>query len=408
MPTLLQINSVINTGSTGRIAEEIGQFIINNGWNSYIAYVRNENASKSQKIKIGNKFDIYWHVFITRVFDRHGLASRRATKKFIKQIQAIKPDIIHLHNIHGYFINYKILFWYLLQADIPVVWTLHDCWPFTGHCSHFVSAGCNKWQDACFACQEKKNYPASFLFDRSRSNFNDKRKSFLSVKNLTLVPVSNWLETMCSQSFFKSTPYNVIQNGIDIETFKPALEEDRKSCLRKYNVREGFFILGVASKWSARKGLDDFISLAPLLPDDCFILLAGLSKKQIVMLPQNIVGISRTDKTNDLVLLYSSADVFINPTWEDSFPSVNLEALACGTPVITYNTGGSVESITSETGYIVEQGDIEGLLQAIKNIKHNGKKFYLENCRKRAVTLYDKKRCYKEYLALYNHLLRSS
>jgi glycosyltransferase involved in cell wall biosynthesis len=405
MPTLLQINSIINTGSTGRIAEEIGQLAVNNGWNSYIAYARNENASKSRKIKIGSKLDIYWHVFITRAFDRHGLGSRRATKKFIKQIQAIKPDIIHLHNIHGYFINYKMLFHYLSQADIPVVWTLHDCWAFTGHCSHFVCAGCNKWQDICFACQEKKTYPVSFLFDRSRRNFNDKQESFLSVKNLTLVPVSIWLKTMCSKSFFKETPCNVIQNGIDLEIFKPSSEEDKKSCLRKYNITADFIILGVASKWSTRKGFDDFISLALLLPDDCTVLLVGLSKKQISILPQNIIGISRTNAINDLVLLYSSADVFINPTWEDSFPTVNLEALACGTPVVTYNTGGSVEPITSETGYIVEQGDIEGLLQAIKTIKHNEKHFYSDNCRKRAVSLYNKRERYNEYLTLYNQLL---
>jgi glycosyltransferase involved in cell wall biosynthesis len=406
MKILLQINAYINSGSTGRIAEEIGQLAVDNGWESYIAYARNDRMSQSKKIKIGNKFDIYWHVLMTRLFDRHGLCSNNATNKLIKQIKQINPDIIHLHNIHGYYLNYKILFHYLKESGIPVVWTLHDCWTFTGHCVYFTYMKCDKWKDHCFNCPQKKTYPSGLFIDRSRKNYIEKKKSFLSIGNkLTLVPVSDWLAGLCSQSFFRNVSIKRIHNGIDINTFKPLSEKEKMEIFNKYNITTRFFISGVANVWSARKGLNDFIKLRSILSEEYSILLVGLSKKQILSLPQGIIGLSKTEHIDELAKIYASSEVFINPTWEDNFPTTNLEALSCGTPVITYNTGGSIEAVIEETGFIVEQGDIQGLKNAIEKIKKNGKIKYSLACRKRALDFFRKEDKYIEYIQLYEKLL---
>jgi glycosyltransferase involved in cell wall biosynthesis len=405
---LFQINSVINTGSTGRIAEEIGKFAILNGWKSYIAYGRYGCESASTKIKIGNLFGTYWHVFLTRLFDRHGAGSKYATRVLVKKIKQINPDIIHLHNVHGYYIHIGMLFKFLAELKIPVVWTLHDCWTFTGHCSHFSFVGCNKWKTQCKACPQKHMYPKSIFLDRSYNNFREKRKYFLLVRErLTLVPVSNWLAELCQQSFLKEVPIKRIHNGVDTNLFKPIVEDTKMLVREKYNIKSKFLILGVATKWSDRKGFNDFFALSALLPDDCLILLLGLSKQQCKNLPSNIVGIARTDSINELVELYSTADVFLNPTLEDTFPTTNLEALACGTPVVTYRTGGSVESVSEDTGFVVEQNNVGGLFHAIQTVKEKGKPYYSKFCRERALSLYNKNERYNEYIELYKKLLNN-
>jgi glycosyltransferase involved in cell wall biosynthesis len=262
-----------------------------------------------------------------------------------------------------------------------------------------------KWKKICHSCPQKKTYPSSIFIDRSRSNFLDKKKSFLLNNNLmTIVPVSNWLADLCSQSFLKDIPIKCIHNGVDTDVFKPVSGIRKKEILSKYNINTGFIILGVASIWEKRKGLDDFIKLATLIPDNSSIVLIGLSKQQLKSLPERITGIQRTENRDELTALYSSADVFVNPTWEDNFPTTNLEALSCGTPVITYNTGGSVESVSDETGYIIEQGDISGLLNAIEKIKREGKSKYSQACRKRVLKFFDKNNQYVEYLQLYEIL----
>jgi len=408
MPVLLQINSNANVGSTGRIAEEIGLKAIENGWTSYIAYGRNARPSKSRKIKIGNKLGIYWHILITRLFDRHGLGSKKATKDLLVKIKEINPDVIHLHNLHGYYLNYEILFSFLKTNNIPIVWTLHDCWSFTGHCAHFSFARCNKWQKECYQCPQTRKYPKGLIFDRSKLNFSDKKRSFTSGKDLiTLVPVSNWLADSLSQSFFEGANVKRIYNGIDIEIFKPVQKENRQSILQKYNIENKFLILGVASIWGEGKGLNDFISLSRLLNDDYVLLLVGLSKKQIKSLPDAMIGVEKTENIEALGAIYSTADVFFNPTWKDTFPTTNIEALACGTPVITYKTGGSVEAVSDDTGFIVEQGDMEGVLKAIEIIKTNGKDKYSDNCRKRAIAKFNKEDRYKEYIDIYKELLKN-
>ncbi len=403
MPKLLQINITANWGSHGKIAENIGTLVIENGWESHIAYGRWFNESKSHLYHIGNMTDEYFHGIASRILDNQGLMSVGATKKLIDHIQKVDPDIIHLHNIHGYYLNYPLLFEYLSQCGKPVVWTLHDCWAFTGHCAHYMFADCEKWKTECNKCPLLSNYPKSVLFDRSKKNYLQKKQSFLSVDNLTLVPVSKWLEGELQQSFFKTKHIHLIQNGIDIQQFAP--NKQVESIISKYNIPQNKkLVLGVASNWY-RKGLDDFITLSHLLPNDYHIVLVGLSKKNKKKIPSSITGIKRTENKEELVTLYSACHVLLNPTWEDNFPTINLEAMACGTPVITYNTGGSAESITKETGFVIERGDIHSALSAIKEICNHQKEFYKDPCRNNIISRFADKIMLNHYMELYQSIL---
>jgi putative colanic acid biosynthesis glycosyltransferase len=403
MKKLLQINSVVNSGSTGRIAEEIAHTAIASGWESYIAFGRNERYSESNLIRIGNDLGIKMHGLQTRLFDRHGLGSVKSTKLFIQQVDKIKPDIIHLHNIHGYYINIEILFNYLSKVDVPVVWTLHDCWSITGHCTHFSYVGCEKWRTKCYSCPQKNEYPASLFIDRSEKNYILKNELFNSLSNLTLVPVSQWLSDILKDSFLQKYPSSVINNGINTSVFKPSGNNEFRE---RYGLQNKFILLGVASIWSQRKGLEDFIELSKTLGADYQIILVGLTRKQKDQLPVEILGIERTESVEELAELYASSDVYINTTYEDTFPTTNLESLACGTPVITYNTGGSPESIDESTGIVVEQGNISKLVEAIRVIKDNGKQYYSDACVNRVNRLFKKEDRYKEYIDLYESLIK--
>lgn len=402
MKKIFQINSDVNSGSTGRIAEEIGQAAMNSGWESYIAYGRNDRPSQSELIKIGNDWNIKMHGFQTRLLDRHGLGSSSATKELILQIKGISPDIIHLHNIHGYYINIEILFNYLRKTNIPIVWTFHDCWPITGHCAYFSLVGCEKWKTQCYDCPQKTSYPASWLVDRSEKNYQLKKALFTSLPNLTLVPVSKWLSGILEESFLKNNPIKTINNGINTDVFKPSTS---KAFRTKHGLENKFLLLGVASVWSSRKGLKDFIKLSKHLNSEYQIVLVGLSREQIEHLPENILGIERTESVEELAELYASSDVYINPTFEDNFPTTNLESLSCGTPVITYKTGGSPEAIDELTGIVVEQGNIGNLIDAVEMVKNKGKQYYSDACVNRAHRLYKKEDRYQEYLELYESLL---
>jgi glycosyltransferase involved in cell wall biosynthesis len=346
--------------------------------------------------------DEYIHGMVSRFFDNQGLMSVGATQKLIDYIQQINPDIIHLHNIHGYYLNYPLLFKFLSQSGKPIVWTLHDCWAYTGHCAHYMFAGCEKWKKECDNCPLLSNYPSSILFDRSKKNFLQKKKSFLSLEDLTLVPVSKWLEEELRQSFFKTKKIHLIQNGIDTQRFAPI--EQRKYILEKFKIaHHEKIILGVASNWY-RKGLDDFIALRTMLPNNYSIVLVGLSDKEKKLLPNNIIGIERTENVDELVALYSTSDVFFNPTWEDNFPTTNLEAMSCGTPVVTYNTGGSPEAITQETGIVVERGDLDAAAKSIIEMCKIGKDIS-SKCRNRIINVFDSISMLSKYIELYNSIL---
>ena len=399
MPKLLQINTVINSGSTGRIAEDIGRIAIANGWESYIAFGRNPRPSASHAIRIGGRLDVLLHVLATRLFGLHGLASRRATNRLVRQIERIRPDVIHLHNIHGYYLNYKILFRYLAASGTPVVWTMHDCWAATGHCPHYTFMQCIVWQSerGCRRCPQKKSYPKSILFSNATHNFRCKRKYFnlLPESQLTIVTPSRWLSDEIGKSYLGHYRRTVINNGIDLDIFKPSMD--------KNDAAEKFVILGVASVWDERKGLADFIKLADLLREEEEIVLVGLSEKQMLVLPKDkrIRGIKRTESQEELAALYSAALCFVNPTYEDTFPTTNLEALACGTPVVTYRTGGSPEAVDEKTGFIVEPGDMVAVLACVRKIEDAGKSAYQEHCVARARELYDKGRNFLKYIELY-------
>lgn len=396
---ILQINSVVNSGSTGRIVEGIGRIAMKNGWKSYIAYARNDQVSKSEKIKIGNNINIAMHGLRTRFLDQHGFGSYKDTKKFIQQIKIINPDIIHLHNIHGYYLNIDLLFQYLSIIGKPIIWTLHDCWPLTGHCAHFSFVGCNKWEKHCEKCPQIRSYPASFFIDNSYKNYEQKKELFTSVRDMTIVPVSNWLGEIVKKSFLKEYPVKVIHNGIDTTIFKPRADLKIRE---KYGIKKKFIILGVANIWGERKGINDFLKFSSLLKEDEIIILVGLKQNQLKKLPSNIIGVERTESVEELVDFYSSADVFVNPTWEDNFPTTNLESMACGTPVITYKTGGCHEAITTETGFVIEQGDINELRHTIDKIRNTGKEFYSVRCSKHTKRYFDKNDRFDEYIQLYN------
>lgn len=389
---LLQINVTANWGSTGRIAEEIGRLAIDNGWESWIAHGRGKPKSASNLIRIGNDWDMRYHGVQTRLFDNHGLASVQVTKSFIKQVCEIKPDIIHLHNIHGYYLNYPLLFDYLKKWGGPVVWTLHDCWPFTGHCAYYDFVGCSLWRKGCHDCPQQRNYPSSMWRDRSRRNYEDKKFAFTGCADLTLVPVSKWLAGELSKSFLHKYDIVTIHNGIDMSVFKP---DDKKAGGSKQKI-----ILGVASVWERRKGLDEFLKLRDILSDDYSIILVGLTQKQIKSLPTGIIGIKRTENVGQLAKLYSDADVFVNPTLEDNFPTTNLEALACGTPVVTYATGGAPEAVDDTCGFVVDYGDVDGLRDKVIEICQN-RPFGLDDCRNRAVYNFNKYDAFNKYLELY-------
>ena len=408
MKKLIQINPVLRVNtSTGRIMQEVGELAMENGWECYIAYSYGRDGikpCKSQLIPVGDRWSVMWHGLQTRLLDRHGLASKRATKEFIQRIEEIKPDIIHIHNIHGYFLNYPLLFQYLAKSGIPVVWTVHDCWLYTGHCYYYSYKGCDKWKKECSHCPQQKEFPTSWFVDRSHQNFLDKKKAFTSLRpgQLTIVPVSDWICGEMKQSFLKGATFRVIHNGINTEVFHPSNPEEVK---KKYGLGNKHVLLGIASIWSEEKGLNDFIKLAGLIGEEERIVLVGIKPEEKKLLPDNIIPISRTENIQQLAELYSAADVFVNPTWQDNYPTVNLEAIACGTPVVTYRTGGSIEAITEQTGLIVEQGDVKGLLKAARTIEQQGKDVYRKPCREYALAHFRKEDRYADYLKLYDELL---
>jgi glycosyltransferase involved in cell wall biosynthesis len=399
MPTLLQINTVVNQGSTGRIAEAIGKTALAAGWRSIIAHGRPTASSASETICMGNSLHRYHHAIATRLLDRHGLHSRGPTRSLIREIDRIKPDVVHLHNVHGYYLNYPMLFDFLHTAGIPVSWTLHDCWPFTGHCAYFDTAACDRWLNGCHHCPLLHTYPTGWFFDRSRLNWQEKRFAFTRLPKIDIVTPSHWLARHTRASFLGANPIRVIHLGIDVEQFRPHIDaEDRwRPLFGNHRV-----VLAVASQWDARKGLADVMELRSRLPHDEFaIAVVGVTRRQARQLPEGIIPILRTDTVHTLASLYSRANVFINPTCADNFPVTNLEALACGTPVVTYAAGGSPEAVNAETGVVVPIGNVESMATAIRHCANRDRSSTRQTCRSRAVELFNESQQYATYLELF-------
>lgn len=360
---VLMINVVCGIKSTGRICVDLAAELEKQGHEVKIAYGRETVPEQYQRyaVRIGNNISEKVNALSCRLFDNDGFAAKVQTKKFLKWANEFDPKMLWLHNLHGYYLNIEMLFkWIKSRPKMKVKWTLHDCWPFTGHCVHFSYVNCSKWLDGCSKCTQKNRYPKSMLLDQSKKNYRKKEEALTGIENLTLITPSKWLADLTRHSILKEYPVVVRNNQIDTKVFNPTPSDFRE----KYGLQNKKIILGVASTWSQRKGLDDFIELSTMLDESYAIVLVGLSKKQIKQLPQKVIGIERMHLDIELAKIYSSADIFFNPTYEDSYPTVNLEAKACGLPIITYNTGGSPES-AGENAIVVEPGDFNHIKASI-------------------------------------------
>lgn len=365
---IVQINH-FSYKAAGHIMMNIHRELLKNNIDSYVVWGRGRKAQNEHEYYMGDPSGVRLHAAYTRLTDRTGFASKHATKRLLSWLDGIKPDIIHLHCIHGYYINIEMLFDYIRANSIRVIWTQHDCWSFTGHCAYFDMAGCEKWTTGCSKCTQLRTYPASYR-DASEKNWNDKKRLFTGL-NITLVTPCVWLRDVIGRSFLSEYPVRVIYNGIDTDVFHPTENQFRK----QHSIGEKYLILGVAGEWTERKGLKDIIELDKRLDKNKYqIAIVGLTKKQLSQMPDSIIAMTRTESAAQLADIYSSADIFFNPTYEDNFPTTNLEALACGTPVLTYNTGGSPESVESGSGAVVPKGDIEKSMTIMEEFRKNNKK----------------------------------
>lgn len=398
---VIQINATAGIGSTGKIMIDLDG-IINSDNNGFMICAYQNNNLSNNLFSFNNKNSNYVlrkNILISRITGIMGHRHTKETYEAIKWLDEKKPDIVHLHNIHGDWIDYRVLFKYLKEKNIPVIWTLHDCWAFTGRCSHFELCGCKKWESGCFKCTNKHVYPITYFFDHSSRLWNEKRNIFTGLEKMTIVTPSMWLKEYVEKSFLSKYPVVVINNGIDTDTYKPVASKSKY-----YNgIKDKKIILAVASSWSTFKGLDDIMKLNNLINHDLYqIVIVGLNDKQMKMCPNNIVGVSRTNSQEELVELYSGADVFINLTYQDNYPTTNLEAISCGTNVITYNTGGSPESIPNKE-YIVNQGDVQKVYELIVQICQSPKE--TQKLREYAINHFDKNIKFNEYIKLYKKIL---
>ena len=391
-----QINAVCGKGSTGKICIEISKILDENNIENKIYFVSGEK-SFTNGIKYSSTFYIKCMALLSRIFGNNGFNSTFATKRLIKELKNFNPDVIHLHNLHGHNVNLKILFDYLNQSNKKIIWTFHDCWAFTGYCPYFVMAKCDKWKAECYKCQQKQD--TTWFFDRSKNIFNRKKSAITQLQNLTIITPSKWLADLVKQSFLQDYPVQVINNGIDLSIFKPTTGDFRQ----KYNIADDkFILLGVAFGWGKRKGLDVFIELSKRLSDKYQIVLVGTNDKTDKLLPKNIISIHRTQNQTELAEIYTAANLFVNPTREENYPTVNMESLACGTPVLTFRTGGSPEILDNTCGSVVGCDDIDAMQTEIERICET-KPYSKDACLIRAES-FDMNNRFKEYLELYDRL----
>lgn len=394
---ILEINQV-NFGSTGHIMLQIADLATKKGHEVICSFYARRNKDKDKNcIYIGNKISHNIHKKLYRKTGNNGCYSKISTWNFLRKVKKFDPDLIHIHNLHNCYINLPMLFDYIKKNNKKVVWTLHDCWSFTGQCPYFTAVGCEKWKTGCHDCEQINRYPSCSV-DRTDKMWNRKKEWFTGVQNLTIVTPSQWLADLVKQSFLKDYPVKVINNGINLDVFKPT-ESDFRT---KHNLEDKKIILGVASVWEVRKGLDVFIELSKRLDDRYKIVLVGTNDEVDKKLPEGIISIHRTSNQKELAELYTAADVFFIPTREDNFPTVNMESLACGTPVLTFNTGGSPEMVDEATGVVLMNEDIASVEQAVISMCESGK-YSKEACTERAKQ-YDSGLKYNEYLSLFENI----
>ena len=312
-------------------------------------------------VRIGTNWDVMLHGARARLIDGCGLGSKKATEAFVEWVKKYDPDVIHLHNIHGYYINIEVLFGYLKDCKKKILWTLHDCWAFTGHCTHFDYVGCEQWTSSCNNCPQKKEYPACNGLSRAKFNFVRKKDLFTGISNLTLVTPSDWLARLVRRSFLHEYPIVTIHNGIDIDIFKATPSD----IVQQYGLDGKKIVLGVAAIWNRKKGLDYLVQLADKLDSTYAVAIIGVTKKQRKRLPTKVLGISQTNSPKTLAEWYTAAEVYVNPTLEDNYPTTNLEAIACGTPIITFDTGGCSEVFKDNSCGTISKKDIDSLFSTI-------------------------------------------
>ena len=394
---VLFINSVFGTGSTGRIVKQLGDAVELNGGEYKVAYGRGKTEDKEHTYFIGSKIDRYIHVGLSRITDRAGFYSKKSTKALVRFIEKYNPDIIHLHNLHGYYLDLAELFDYLAKRyKGQVVWTLHDCWAFTGHCTHYTNVGCFKWKKECNNCIQLKEYPKSVFADNSYKNFRQKRQMYSNIKNLTIITVSRWLETEVKESILSRFPIKTIHNGVDLKKFVP-----KKSNIKeKLKIQNKKLILLVSDGWTDQKGFGRVKELFCVAPKNWIFVIVGVSNKQKEMLPDNCIGFKKIWNQDELVNLYSAADVFLNLSTEETFGLVSVEAMACGTPVIVMNSTASPELIVEkDAGIIIEIND------SISTIMNKIKSCFMMNNARKAAEHFDLEKSIYENLKLYSQLL---
>lgn len=394
---ILSINT-LNTGSTGRIMRQIADKARKQGHEVILCYPHSRTNVVNYQVSdiyIVNRYIRLIGAFLDYV-GCYRIAFCFSTYLFLRKVEEIKPDVVHLHNLHGSYINLYLLFKYLKKRNVKVIWTLHDCWPFTGHCGHYITAGCDKWINGCYNCPRYKDYPSSF-FDDSRNRYRFKSNLFNELSDLTLVPVSKWLANQCAQSFLREKKCVPIYNGIDVNTFSYS-----KSDLKyMYGLQGKFVAVGLATSWGEDKGFSDYMKLADLLSDDEVIIMVGLTDEMKSNLPQNVIGMSRTDSLSELVSLYSSADVLLSLSKAETFGLTIVEAMACGTPVIVYDNTAQTELILPDTGFLVETGSIESVYQCMRVVRQKGRENYSRSCRKYVETNFSDYMQYGKYVDLY-------
>ena len=403
------INSVAGYGSTGKLVEMLGE-----GLESRIYYGRKSAAADLNGLKAEEKRDehhFYFgstvsfasHIISTFLIDNHGFASTAETEKMIEDLKAFQPDLVHLHNLHGYYLNVRPLFHYLKDSGVKVIWTLHDCWAFTGHCAHYSSVHCEKWKEGCYDCPALSHYPPTWNGRNIRRNYRNKKSLFTSLNEdqLLIVTPSKWLKGEVEQSFLGKYEVRTIPNGINLSLFARRTSKVRE----KYSIGDKFMILAVAGVWYPEKGTEDLIQIAKVMHRDSVLAVVGASGSFAKQLDrENVITIKRTENIEELAELYSAADVLVNPTKEDTFPTVNIEAQACGCPVVTYNTGGSPEILTAKTGIAVEAENVNQLLSALASIRTKEVVFQPEDCIENAKQ-YSRENMLEAYRSLYREVM---
>ena len=392
---VLEINAVYGFDSTGVIVKDIIEEVEKNGGKGFCAFLQGEKEENAYKFN--NKVDRYYHALYTRIFGKQGYASRYETKKFLKWVDKINPDIVHLHNLHSNYINLNMLLKYLAKKDIATVITLHDCWFFTGKCFHYKESDCMRWQDSCGNCPQKHSPVNSLFFDKSKKVLLDKEKYITAIPRLKIVGCSKWITQECKKSKLKNCDITYVRNGVDTSIFKPTENEFKKN----NEITDKFVILGFMNKWREERNQPAAEKILETFNNDAIVLIGcnEADKERFSKYP-NVLTLGFIKDRKELADIYSSADVFINLTHQDTLPTVNMESICSGTPVITYNVTGSPELVDKGSGYIVKEDDVKSLISKIKKIKKDGFFIDIEKYQKK----YDKNTNYKKYIKIFKEL----